>query len=378
MKARFLNSMQEALGLVRSGQLQQATQLIHQSLRRDLRQGGRAANETNDNVIEAQFVRKSNQPASEPLKPAETAQIAESFEQVAKPSFGQEAQFLTRNFSNEHGSRDYKLYIPSSYTDQPLPLVVMLHGCTQNAEDFALGTAMNQFAEQYGVLVAYPTQAKSANSKGCWNWYKVKNQQADRGEPALIAGLTRAIMQNHHVDSKRVYVAGLSAGGAMAVIMGATYPDLYAAVGVHSGLAAGSATNVIAALAAMRQGSRSIQATGQYPSFVPTIVFHGDQDPIVNLKNAEQVFAQAKQRLEASNDTYFNTEQVTVNPAGSRAYTRTQMKDENGQTQIDYWLVHGAGHAWSGGEVRGSYVDPTGPKASEEILGFFLKHSQIS
>lgn len=375
MKARFLNSMQEALGLVRLGQLQQATQLIQQSLQRDLRQGGRAANETNDNVIEAQFVRKSNQPASEPLKPTETGQLAECFEQVNKPSIGQEAQFLTRNFSNEYGSRDYKLYIPSSYTDQPLPLVVMLHGCTQNVEDFALGTAMNQFAEQYGVLVAYPNQAKSANSKSCWNWYKVKNQQTHRGEPALIAGLTRAIMQNHYVDVKRVYVAGLSAGGAMAAIMGATYPELYAAVGVHSGLAAGSATNVIAALAAMRQGSHNVQATEQCPVFVPTIVFHGDQDPVVNLKNAEQVFAQAKQRLEASNDVYFNTEQTTTNPTGARAYTRTQMKDEKGQTQIDYWLVHGAGHAWSGGEVRGSHVDPTGPNASEAMLSFFLEHS---
>ncbi|TXH68240.1 MAG: PHB depolymerase family esterase [Thiothrix sp.] len=375
MKARFLNSMQEALGLVRSGKLQQATQLIQESLGRNLRQGTPAERQAPDKVIEAEFVRKAEHTEQVSSSKSETAKPAEAYTPVNKSTAGQDAQFITRNFSNEYGSRDYKLYIPSTYTDQPLPLVIMLHGCTQTAEDFALGTEMNRFAEQYGVLVAYPNQARSANSKGCWNWYKTKNQQANRGEPALIAGLTQAIIQSYHVDPKRVYIAGLSAGGAMASIMGATYPDLYAAVGVHSGLAAGSATNVIAALAAMRQGSRSVQALGQNPGFVPTIVFHGDQDQIVNLKNAEQVFAQAKQRLEASNDAYFNTEQTTLNPPSSRAYTRMQMKDEDGQTQIDYWLVHGAGHAWSGGDIQGSYVDPTGPNASEAMLRFFLAHT---
>lgn len=345
MRAGFLSVMQEAVGLVRSGQLQQATQLIQQSLRRDLYPEGRAANAANDIII-------GNQPC-----------------------LGQAAQFLTRSFSNEYGSRDYKLYIPSGYIDQPLPLVVMLHGCKQNAEDFALGTAMNQLAEKYNILVAYPNQTRIAHSKACWNWYKVKNQQAHRGEPALIAGLTQAILQSHHVDPKRIYVAGLSAGGSMAAIMGATYPKLYAAVGVHSGLAAGSATNVIAALAVMRQGSWNVQTLSEEPAFVPTIVFHGDQDSIVNQKNAEQVFAQAKQRLAASHEAYFNVEQTTIHPAEGRAYTRTQMKDEKGQTQIDYWLVHGAGHAWSGGESRGSYVDPNGPNASEAMLRFFLGHS---
>jgi poly(3-hydroxybutyrate) depolymerase len=146
---------------------------------------------------------------------------------------------------------------------------------------------------------------------------------------------------------------------------------------VHSGIAAGSASNVISALAVMRKGSLNLKEDKSgLRSFVPTIVFHGDRDVIVNLRNAEQVFAQAKQRLEASNDAYFNTEQSTVNPNKGHAYTCTKMQDGAGNTQLEYWLVHGAGHAWSGGEQRGSYVDPAGPNASREMLRFFLEHPQ--
>lgn len=298
-------------------------------------------------------------------------------EQAANPTAQcqQQSQFLSRHFSSEYGSRDYKLYIPSHYdhSDQPLPLVVMLHGCAQDAEDFALGTDMNRWADQYRVLVAYPNQAKIANLKRCWNWYKPKNQQVDRGEPALIAGLTQAVMHNYRVDAQRVYIAGLSAGGSMAAIMGATYPELYAAMGVHSGLAVGSATHVLAALVAMRQGSRSVQALSQLPNFVPTIIFQGDQDRIVHLRNAELILAQARQSLAASHAA-LTTEQQTVLPPIGHAYTRTQIKDVTGQTQIDYWLVQGAGHAWSGGNSSGSYTDPAGPNASLEMLRFFLSH----
>lgn len=287
----------------------------------------------------------------------------------------QQPQFLSRHFSSEYGSRDYKLYIPSDYdkSDHALPLVVMLHGCAQDAEDFALGTDMNRWAEQYRVLVVYPNQARSANLKRCWNWYKRKNQQVDRGEPAIIAGLTQAVMNSYRVDARRVYIAGLSAGGSMAAIMGATYPELYAAIGVHSGLAVGSATHAIAALVAMRQGSRAVQRLSQPFSFVPIIIFQGDRDPIVHARNAEQILAQARQSLAASHPV-LTTEQQTVLPPVGYAYTRTQIKDVTGQTQIDYWLVQGAGHAWSGGNSSGSYTDPAGPNASLEMLGFFLSH----
>ena len=152
------------------------------------------------------------------------------------------------------GSRAYKLFIPSRYQERPLPLVVMLHGCTQSPDDFAAGTRMNFIAEEQNCFVVYPAQPSRANPAKCWNWFRTADQQRGSGEPSLIAGITRQIMENYLVDRKRVYVGGLSAGAAAAAIMGATYSDLYAAIGIHSGLACGVATDLPSALAAMKQG----------------------------------------------------------------------------------------------------------------------------
>jgi len=276
------------------------------------------------------------------------------------------ARFEERTFANEAGSRAYKLYIPSGYTGEPVPLVVMLHGCTQSPDDFAAGTQMNELAEEQMFLVAYPAQAQSANMSKCWNWFNAADQQRDRGEPSLIAGITRQIMHDFSIAPGRVYVAGLSAGGAAAAIMGSAYPDLYAAVGVHSGLACGAARDMPSAFVAMRQGGAPQNGGAKQP--VPTIVFHGDRDTTVNPVNGDRVIAQSK----AGSDLQSNVSRGQA--PGGISYTRTVASDDSGHPMLEHWVLHGAGHAWSGGSPAGSYTEPKGPDASREMMRFFLEH----
>jgi poly(hydroxyalkanoate) depolymerase family esterase len=278
------------------------------------------------------------------------------------------AKFDERTFANESGNLNYKLYVPSSYVGKSLPLLVMLHGCTQSPDDFAAGTQMNNFAEEHTFLVAYPAQARSANISKCWNWFKEGEQRRDLGEPSLIAGITRQIMHDFPIEIGRVYVAGLSAGGAAAAILGITYPDLYAGIGVHSGLACGAARDMPSAFAAMRQGGTAPTVTRRgSESVVPTIVFHGDSDRTVNSVNSDQVISQSR----AATNLGITVSHGTA-PSGMR-YTRTIQTDETGRTLLEQWMLHGAGHAWSGGSTAGSYTEPRGPDASREIVRFFLQ-----
>ena len=278
------------------------------------------------------------------------------------------AQFGEHVFANQAGSRAYKLYVPSGYNEQPLPLVVMLHGCTQSPDDFAAGTRMNDLAEEGTFLVAYPAQAQSANISKCWNWFSPADQQRDHGEPSLLAGITRQVMRDFRVEPERVYIAGLSAGGAAAAIMGATYPDLYAAIGVHSGLACGAASDIPSAFTAMRQGRSGVgTAIGRAGRVIPTIVFHGDRDTTVNPINGDQVIAQSKA------PTNLRTAVKTGEAPGGLSYTCTVQTDENGQSILEQWVLHGGGHAWSGGSTEGSYTEPRGPDASREMMRFFLQ-----
>jgi poly(hydroxyalkanoate) depolymerase family esterase len=282
------------------------------------------------------------------------------------------AQFLAATFSNEAGSRPYKLYVPSGYhPGLPVPLIVMLHGCTQSPDDFAAGTRMNEAAEEHTCLVVYPGQTASANMQKCWNWFSEGDQHRGQGEPSLIAGIARQVMRDYAVDPRRVYVAGLSAGGAAAAIMGDAYPDLFAAIGVHSGLACGAARDMPSAFAAM-QGGGVAGITAARPRaprrMVPTIVFHGDRDSTVNPRNADAVVAQSAQAAVLSKDV----EQGRA--SGGHAYSRTRSTDAAGRTVIEHWVVHGAGHAWCGGSAAGSYTDPRGPDATREMLRFFLEH----
>lgn len=276
------------------------------------------------------------------------------------------ARFVQETFTGETGGRGYKLYIPAALkAGEAPPLLVMLHGCTQSPDDFAAGTRMNRLAEEHGLLVAYPAQSQSANAQRCWNWFSPADQRRDGGEPAIIAGLTRQVLREHGADPRRVYVAGLSAGGAQAAIMGLAYPDLYAAIGVHSGLACGAARDVPSAFAAMRQGGPAPRARGG--RITPTIVFHADRDTTVHPVNGDQVIAQS-----GAGGLRRREEHGEV--PGGHAWRRTTHSDAEGRVLLEQWLVQGAGHAWSGGSPAGSYTDPRGPDASREMLRFFLRH----
>ena len=279
-------------------------------------------------------------------------------------------RFIEGTYSNPAGRRAYRLFIPSHYQGQPLPLVVMLHGCTQSPDDFAAGTRMNFVAEEQTCFVVYPAQRSDANQSKCWNWFRTADQRRGRGEPSLIAGITRQIMRDYSVDPSRVYVGGLSAGAAAAAVLGETYSDLYAAIGVHSGLPCGAAIDLPTAFVAMRQGggTDSRALVGDGPP-VPTIVFHGDRDATVHPSNGDQVLEQSMRMTSTQRTVHHGR------VPGGHAYTRTIHTDASGRGILEHWNIHGAGHAWSGGSAAGSYTDPRGPDATREMLRFFLEHS---
>jgi poly(hydroxyalkanoate) depolymerase family esterase len=290
----------------------------------------------------------------------------------SKISVPEGARFTLRSFTCSAGTREFKLYVPASAPKKPQALIVMLHGCTQNPDDFAVGTKMNAFAELHGLLIAYPAQNRTHNASSCWNWFETGHQNREAGEPAILAGIARKLIKEFGIDKSQVFVAGLSAGAAMAVILGKTYPDIFHAIGVHSGLAYQSAGNVMSAMAVMRGKAGSSvfgKARRQDETMKPvrTIIFHGAADLTVHPSNAQRISDMEHGPIKDKAST------TTSGSSNGRRFTRTVISHENGYSIVENWLIAGAGHAWSGGNDTGSYADAKGPDASVEMVRFFLK-----
>ncbi|WP_225612604.1 PHB depolymerase family esterase [Paracoccus sp. PAR01] len=267
----------------------------------------------------------------------------------------------------EHGTRRYKIYEPSTNrgSSKASPLLVMLHGCGQTPDDFAIGTGMNALADQFGLIVVYPAQARDAHPNRCWNWFHPTVQNRGAGEPAILASLTWEILQTYNVDPARVYIAGLSAGASMALLMTSTYPELFAAVGVHSGLPAGAARDQASAMTAMQRGNPGARLI--HP--IPTIIFHGSHDPVVNPRNGRLVAIRAREPHQSLHGAATNRQ----TPNG-RAYTKTVYRKGSGRPLVEHWSIKASGHAWSGGTAKGRFTDPKGPDASREMVRFFIRH----
>ncbi len=357
MQNQISAGMAEATNLTRSGRLTEATALIQRLLGSGT--PGPSAPRPQPEITPPAPRRSGLRATLRRL--AERSRALDIGETADAPPLPEGARFDGATHASALGQRDYRLYVPAFRPAQPMPLVVMLHGCTQNPVDFAVGTGMNALAEEFGVMVAYPAQPAAANANRCWNWFRPEDQTRDRGEPGLIAGIVREIVAREGADPSRVYVAGLSAGGAAAAVLAAVYPDVFAAAGVHSGLPQGAAHDLPSALMAMRQGAPATSA----PPGVPMIVFHGDADRVVHPRNGAALAEAAGAAT--------NARRIEHGRAGGRDFTRVLLEDGAGRVRSEHWTVHGAGHAWSGGDAAGSHTDPAGPQASREMLRFFLE-----
>jgi len=295
-------------------------------------------------------------------------------------------------YTDSVGDNPYFVYTPETYrVEAPVPLFVMLHGCTQTALDFATGTSMNQLAEKQGFIVMYPQQTTKYNQGLCWNWFLPSNQQRGSGEPASIVGMIQSLQlntANWTIDPNRIYVTGISAGAAMSVILGATYPDVFAAIGVHSGLEYQAATNLVQAAKVMhrggpdplRQGSVAYTAMSNHSRVVPTIVFHGTADTIVAPLNGDQVVQQWIQTDYLASDKTYAVDYhhpssiATGQVPGGYSYLTAVWNAPSGEAVQAYWKIDGMGHAWSGGNPASSYTDPRGPDATVAMYDFFMGH----
>ena len=364
--------MKNATALTRDGRLNEATLAIQTALTRSA---------SNAKMESGAYDLQTSTPSL----------FKQRHEQPGRQPAGQTG-FSSSEFTHAGLSIPYRLYIPSTHPARPMPLLVLLHGCTQDATDFATGTAMNDVADENGIAVLYPSQTASANVNKCWNWFEPAHQRRGAGEPAALSAMTRLVISEHALDPHRVFVAGMSAGGAMAVVLGEQYPELFAAVGVHSGLPSGVASNVMQALSAMKGGSdsairrrprsfkkgvaNSISDRGQ-----PTIVFHGARDQTVDAANAQAIVSDCLERASEVGEHITSECRQTV--AGLHEVTvtthRGSTQRSNSQRVIcEYWHLHAAGHRWSGGDPAGTHTDASGPNASAEMVRFFLSNVEAN
>jgi poly(hydroxyalkanoate) depolymerase family esterase len=372
MNARQMTAMAEATRLTRQGRLVEATALIQQTL------ASPAATRRAPEAAQRGLVRPGRLPRRHAVPSGDPSVLHRLLRPASPVVELPPGRFDAFSYTNAAGTRSYRLYIPASGAGQALPLVVMLHGGTQDAVTFAAATGMNDLAEREKFLVAYPEQPRSANAGRYWNWFAPGHQRRDAGEPSLIAGITAQVTSRYGADAARVYVAGFSAGGAMAAVMAAAYPDLYAAAGVHSGLVYAAAADLPSALQAMRQGPPHPARLPAPSRPVPLIVFHGDQDATVAPVNAAGLIGHVL--AAASPDRHPGALPATVTigqVSGGHAYTRTCYQDPAGAALAECWIIHHGGHAWSGGVPHGSYTDARGPDASAEFIRFFGEHLAI-
>ena len=385
----FADMLGEATELMHSGNLMEATAAIQRALNNQAPMANaapaahtapaspRAATRAKPAAGQWRTARSS---AASKLRSKLQASVEDAVVREAPDSF-ERVTFMHAGVRHQ-----YRLYVPpGAAKGVAMPLVLMLHGCTQNADDFALGTGMNQAAAPANALVLYPVQTRSANPNGCWNWFEPGHQHRGQGEPELLVAMVRDVMARHPVDAQRVYAAGLSAGGAMAAVLGREYPDVFAAVGVHSGLQAGAADNMMAALSAMNNGAKlgTKNRPTTHPSGAPypaLIVFHGDADATVHAKNGEQLVDAALESALGGKAAVRHETLQGKSDAGQRftrtVYRATDAKDAG--VLAEHWVLHSAGHAWSGGNARGSYTDARGVSATQEMLRFFLEHPRAA
>ncbi len=384
MQKSFGQAMRNATRLISTGKLLGATRLIQRALSGDETQA-KSQTKPQSRPQDAADDRSTATPAANdahnhsapppviilpwPHKPAGAA-TSQPVGDATTQTPAREAGFTKHQFKFQGDIYPYRLFVPTttSASSTTIPLVVLLHGCKQDALDFSNGTAMNSLAQDQQVMVLYPEQTTSGNAMRCWNWFEPGHQQAERGEPGMIAALTKKVIQQYGADPQRVYIAGLSAGGAMAAVMAGLYPHMFAAVGVHSGLAAGAARDMMSAFSAMRSGAK-----GRSHSALPTIIFHGSADKTVHPDNSEHITKAALAGLTATGLKLVKTQSTTSHNKNENT-ERVVYSTADGKPYIENWRIDDGAHAWSGGDAAGSYTDPDGPSASAAMLAFFLQH----